>query len=121
MSIGVIDTASFKGVQGVEEVRRNTEDSLKRYTALAKNWGLASDYRVGFGTEVVAEAEKICLELAKEYPRAIIFAGKLIFENEHWYHRILHNETAYQMQKKLQFLGLNSMVLPVRVLSTPQS
>jgi amino acid transporter len=119
MSIGVVDTASFKGVQGVEEVRRRTEESLKRYTALAKNWGLASDYRIGLGTEVVSEAEKICLTLAKEYPRAIIFAGKLIFQNEHWFHRILHNETAYQMQKKFQFLGLNSMVLPVRILSEP--
>ena len=31
MSIGVIDTSSFKGVQGVEEVRRKTEDRPKGF------------------------------------------------------------------------------------------
>ncbi len=118
ISVGVVDSASFKGVQAVEEVQKETEASLKRYVALAHSFGFASDFRFGIGTEVVTEAEKICVDLSKEYPRAIIFAGKLIFQNEHWFHRMLHNETAYQMQKRLQFLGLNSMVLPVRVLSS---
>ena len=31
--------------------------------------------------------------------------------------RILHNETANQLQRRLQFAGINTMVLPVRVLS----
>ncbi len=118
ISIGVVDSASFKGVQAVEEVQKETEESLKRYVALAHSFGFASDFRAGIGTEVVTEAEQICVNLSKEYPRAIVFAGKLIFQHENWFHRVLHNETAYQMQKRLQFLGLNSMVLPVRVLSS---
>ena len=121
ISIGVVDSASFKGVQAVEEVQKETEESLKRYVALAHSFGFASDFRAGIGTEVVTEAEQICVNLSKEYPRAIVFAGKLIFQHENWFHRVLHNETAYQMQKRLQFLGLNSMVLPVRVLSSVES
>jgi len=42
----------------------------------------------------------------------------LIFEEERWYQKLLHNETAYQLQRKLQFAGLNAMVLPVRVLQS---
>ncbi len=121
ISIGVVDSASFKGVQAVEDVQKETEESLKRYVALAHSFGFASDFRVGIGTEVVTEAEKLCVNLSKEYPRAIVFAGKLIFQHENWFHRVLHNETAYQMQKRLQFLGLNSMVLPVRVLSSVEN
>jgi hypothetical protein len=68
------------------------------------------------GTEVTDEAAQLCLEVAKDYPRALFFAGKLVFEQEHWYQRILHNETAYQIQRRLQFAGLNAMVMPVRVL-----
>jgi len=64
----------------------------------------------------VAEAERLSLEVAKEFPRVVFFAGKLIFEKERWYQRFLHNETAYQLQRRLQFAGLNAMVLPVRVL-----
>ena len=44
-------------------------------------------------------------------------AGKLVFQQERWFQRLLHNETAYQLQRRLQFLGLNAMVLPVRVLA----
>ena len=71
---------------------------------------------MSIGTEAVAEAEKLCMEVAREYPRALFFAGKLVFEKERWYQRLLHNETAYQLQRRLQFAGLNAMVLPVRVM-----
>jgi amino acid transporter len=116
MSVGVIDSATMKGVEEVEQLRRSTEEGLKRYVDLAARLGLRAEYRMSIGTEAVAEAEKLCIEVAKAYPRAMFFAGKLVFEQERWYQRLLHNETAYQLQRRLQFAGLNAMVLPVRVL-----
>jgi amino acid transporter len=116
VSVGVIDSATMKGVEEVEHVRQHTEEGLKRYVDLARRLGLAADYRMAVGTEAVAEAEKLCLEVAREFPRAIFFAGKLVFEQEKWFQRLLHNETAYQLQRRLQFAGLNAMVLPVRVI-----
>jgi hypothetical protein len=107
----------MKGVEEVDHVRQHTEESLKRYVDLARRLGLAADYRMAVGTEAVAEAEKLCLEVAREFPRALFFAGKLVFEQERWFQRLLHNETAYQLQRRLQFAGLNAMVLPVRVLA----
>ncbi len=120
-SVGVIDSATFKGVQEVEEVRRETERSLKEYVETAHRLGLAADYRMSIGTEAVEEAVKLCLEIAKEFPRSVFFAGKLVFEEEKWFQRILHNETAYQLQRRLQFAGLSAMVLPVRVLENPKA
>ena len=117
ISVGVIDTASFHGVEAVDEMRRKTEESLKKYVALANAWGLAADFRYDVGIDVVEEAEKLCHEVAKQYPRSIVFAGKLVFQQERWFQRLLHNETAFQLQRRLQFSGLNAMVLPVRVLS----
>ncbi len=117
ISVGVIDSASFKGVEEVEEMRQHTEESLKRYVELANHWGLAADYRFGIGIEVLEEAEKLCLGVSKEFPRSIVFTGKLVFEQERWFQRLLHNETAYQLQRRLQFAGLNTMVLPVRVMA----
>ena len=116
VSVGVIDSAAMKGVEEVEHVRQQTEESLKRYVDLGQRLGLAADYRFSVGTEAVSEAEKVCLEVAQEFPRSLFFAGKLVFERERWYQRLLHNETAYQLQRRLQFAGLNAMVLPVRVL-----
>ena len=60
---------------------------------------------MAIGTEAVAEAEKLCVEVAREFPRAVFFAGKLVFQKERWYQRLLHNETAYPLQRRLQFAG----------------
>jgi hypothetical protein len=68
------------------------------------------------GTEAISECQRLATDVAKEYQRSIFFAGKLIFEQERWWDRFLHNETAYQIQRRLQFAGLAMVVLPVRVL-----
>ena len=121
ISVGVIDAVSMKGAEEVEHVRERTEGHLKKYVDLARRLGLAADYRMSVGVEVLSEAEKLCREVAKEFPRAMFFANKLIFEEEKWYQRLLHNETAYQLQRRLQFAGLHSMVLPVRMFSIQHS
>jgi hypothetical protein len=115
VSVGVIDSASFVNVEAVDEVRDRTAADLRRYVELAAGQGLAADSRMAVGTEAVATAADLCLQIAAEFPRSLFFAGKLIFERERWYQRLLHNETAYQLQRRLQFAGLNAMVLPVRV------
>jgi len=116
VTVGVIDSATFQGVEEVDRVREQAEDGLKKYVEHAQRLGLPADFRVGMGTEAVAESVRVAEEIAREYPRAIFFAGKLIFERERWFDRLLHNETAYAMQRRLQFAGLQMVVLPVRVL-----
>jgi len=59
--------------------------------------------------------EELCQAAAKEFPRAIVFTGKLIFQEDRWYRRLLHHETAYAIQRHLQFQGVHTMVLPIRV------
>jgi hypothetical protein len=67
------------------------------------------------GTEPVSEAEDLCKEIAKKFPRSTFFAGKLIFQKEKWYQRLLHNETAHAIQTRLQWEGFPVVILPVRV------
>ncbi len=115
VSVNVIDAGTLKGAEEIDRATGQTEESLRRYVDLARNLGVAADYRMGTGTEVLDEAERLCKSIATEFPRSIFFSGKLVFQKEHWYQRLLHNETANQFQRRLQFEGLNSMVLPVRV------
>ena len=116
MSVGLVDSASFQGVDEVERVRAQTQESLKKYVTLAHRIGMPADSRMSMGTEAVSECARLSSEIAKEYPRAVYFAGKLIFERERWFDRFLHNETAFAIQRRLQFAGLQMVVLPVRVL-----
>ena len=116
VSVGVVDSAAMKGIEEVDRVRLRTQTSLEQYVDLAHRLKLAADYRMEVGTEAVAEAEKLCVRIAQEFPRAVFFAGKLVFQKERWFQRLLHNESAYALQRRLQFDGLNAMVMPVRVL-----
>ncbi|HEX9241166.1 MAG TPA: APC family permease [Anaeromyxobacter sp.] len=118
LSVGVIDAAATKGVTEVDELHWRTEEGMRQYVDLAQRLGYRAEYRIAIGVEAVAEAERLCVETAQAFPRAVFHAGKLVFEKERWFQRLLHNETAYQLQRRLQFKGLNAMVLPVRVLSS---
>lgn len=115
ISVGVIDSGNFKGASEVDALKMKTRDSLGRYVGLARRLGLSAEYRFSVGTEVVDEAFKLSLEVVREFPRATFFSGKLLFEERHWYHRILHNETAFAIQHRLQFAGHATVILPVRV------
>jgi amino acid transporter len=115
LSVGVIDAATMKDAEEVERVREDTKRDLERYVRLARGLGLAADYRTSLGVEVLEEAERLCIDLAEDFTKSMFFTSKLIFEEERWYQGLLHNETGYLLQRRLQFAGLTCMVLPVRV------
>ena len=116
ISAAVADSGIFKGAREIEALEHETAASLASYVTWARGHGFRADSRMKLGTEAVETVEQLCLELAKEFPRAIFFTGKLIFQREKWHHRLLHNETAHAIQRRLQFRGLQAIVLPIRVL-----
>jgi len=115
VSVAVYDTGTFKGSAEVDALRQRVEDTLKKYVALAKSLGWNSSYRMAEGLDAVYESSHVCIRIAKEFPRVVFFAGKLIWKRETWLQRILHNETAYQVERRLHWKGLAMSVLPVRV------
>jgi amino acid transporter len=117
VSAAVVDSGVFKGSEEVGRLEDETRSSLERYVAWARGQGMNADYRMAVGTEAVDTATQLCKSIADEYPRAIFFMGKLIFKEEKWYYRLLHNETPNAIQRRLQFDGLQAIVLPIRVLA----
>jgi hypothetical protein len=115
IAVGVVDSGEFKGEHAVPELKRRTEEMLRHYVELAQGLGMPATSRFAIGTEVVAEAEELCMAVAKEFPATTFFAGKMIFQKEQWWHQILHNETALALQKRLQWVGKTMVTLPVRV------
>jgi hypothetical protein len=116
ISVGVVDSGNFKGSVELERLEEETRSNLEKYVQWCRSQGLTADYRMAIATESVEALEALCKEISKEFPRSIVFTGKLIFREEHWYQRLLHNETATALQSRLQFAGLQTIVLPIRVL-----
>ncbi|MBI2826856.1 MAG: APC family permease [Planctomycetia bacterium] len=115
LSVAVVDSGNFKGVDAVDDLRSHTEDALARYVDLARRLGVPAESFMAVGTEPVHELESLCLAIAKKYPKVVFFAGQLLFEQDTWYHRLLHNQTAYSLQRRLQWVGLPMVILPTRV------
>jgi K+ transporter len=118
VSVGVIDSSHFKGATEIEALKTQTVSDLQKYVDFAHRLGFRAEYRFAIGTEAVEQVVKLSEEIRKEFPRAIFYLGQLVFENDRFYHRILHNETAFAIQRRLQFAGLQAIVLPIRVLGS---
>jgi amino acid transporter len=115
VSVAVLDSGSFKGAKEVAALERSVKTGLKRYVDLARRLGIAADYRVVVATDVVESAVGLCKEIRQEFPRSTVFTSQLTFRLEKFYHRMLHNETAFAIQRRLQWDGITTVILPVRV------
>jgi amino acid transporter len=116
VSVGQIDSSKFKGVEEIENLRQSITDGLDRYVDLAQRMGYYSERRYSLGTDRVSELTKICSNIADDFVEPVFFCGKLVFAEENNITRALHNQTALEIQRRLMFAGLNTIVVPVRVL-----
>ncbi len=121
ISVGVIDSGQFKGLREIENLRRAKEGDLKSLVEFANCLGWYAEYRYSPGVELIAELDKLCQSVAQDFPRAAFFAGKLVFERESFFSRLLHNQTPFALERRLYLNGLNMMILPIRVFTSPKS
>ncbi len=115
VSVAVVDSDVFKGAQEVEALEARTREQLEQYERFGQSLGLATASAFAIGTEVAVEAEKLAIGLHKKYPQALAVAGQLVFEEDTLWTRVLHNETAFLVQRRLQHAGVPMVVLPVRL------
>jgi len=115
VSVAVIDSGSFKGIAQLDALEHSVTESLEKYVGLAQRLGFRAEYRMDIGTEVVETAIRICSETNVRYPNCTVFSGQLVFPLPKFYHWILHNQTSFAIQRRLQWEGIKTMILPVRV------
>jgi amino acid transporter len=115
VSVAVIDSGSFKGAEEIEALEASIKAGLEKYVAMAHKLGFAADYRMEVATDVVETVIEVCKDVAVTYPRSTVFTGQLTFRLEKFYHRLLHNETAFAIQRRLQWDGLTTVIMPIRV------
>jgi hypothetical protein len=115
VSVGLVDSGQFKGVQDMQALEDKVRKDLEQYVHLTMRMGFYSEYRYTLGTDLIAELEGICMDLVKEFRRPLVFAGQLVFQRENLFTRSLHHETAFAIQRRLQFTGIQAVILPIRV------
>ncbi len=115
LSVGVVDSGSFKGADTLDDLRKHTAESLAKYVDLVRGWGVPATSFMATGTDAVEELEKLCVQVLKRYPKAIFFTGQLVFQKDTWYQRLLHNQTAFALMRRLQWDRVPMVILPTRL------
>jgi amino acid transporter len=114
-SVGLVDSGQFKGVEDLEALEGKVRHDLEQYVQLSIRMGYYAEYRYTLGTDLIQELEGMCLDLVKEFRKPVVFAGQLVFQRENLFTRSLHHETAFSIQRRLQFAGIQVIILPIRV------
>jgi hypothetical protein len=115
LSVGVVDSAKFKGADAVEQLKHETERDLTKYVEFAHGLGMHAEHHYAIGTDLLDEIVGLCQGIKERYDRPVFFASKLIFPNENLANRLLHNQTPFAVQRRLQFEGLQTVILPIQV------
>ena len=53
--------------------------------------------------------------MRQDFPNSIFFTSKLIFEQENFFTRLLHNQAALVLQQRLHLAGMQMVILPMKV------
>lgn len=115
LSVGEVDAQSYDGQGALRTLRYELENSLRYYVNFCHGHGLAATSYLAFGTDPVEELIKLTDQVIREFPNSVCFASKLIFADEAFFTRWLHNQTAMAIQQQLHLKGQQMVVLPMKV------
>ena len=114
-SVGEIDTEEFGDEARWHALRRDTKKMLKQYVDFCSARKLPATYYHDYGTDVINTVSNLTERISADFPHAVFFAAKLIFERENIFTQMLHNQTAYMLQKKLHNKSQNLIIMPMKI------
>jgi len=115
VQVGVLDAGNFKGADEVENLRSHSQEQVQKFVSYMGKRGFYAEAHVALGTDIVEEAAKLCVVIADKFPQAQFFAGQLVFKDESFATRWLHNHTVFELQRRLYQHGRAMLILPIQV------
>jgi len=115
LQVGVIDAGNFKGYSEMESLQTAVEKDLNKYVVFMKSQGYYAEGSWSLGIEVVQEVVDLADTVNKQFPNAVFFGGQLVFAEDNWTNRLLHNYTVFAIQRRFYQKGIPFMILPIKV------
>jgi hypothetical protein len=77
--------------------------------------GFYAEGYCSIAVDVVDEVADLAPKILKTYPQAVFFGGQLVFPNNTFFTRWLHNQTIFAIQERLYQQGMLVVIMPIRV------
>jgi len=110
-----VDAQAYGGEGEIERLRASSTRTLDDFVAFCRSHGIPATSRLAFGTDPVETLTKMCRELSAEFPHAVFFTSRLVFKADNLFTRLLHNQAALAIQRRLHFDGLQMVILPMKL------
>jgi hypothetical protein len=115
LEVGVIDAGIFKGSEALACLSDQVKGDLDQYVELVKRRGFYGEGMCAIGVDVIEEVIKSTPQIMEKFPNTIFVGGQLVFPEDTILSRLLHNYTAFALQRRLYHQGIPFMLLPIRV------
>lgn len=115
ISVAEVDSASFGEDTVWQQRRRDVKKSLKYYVNYCNQHNHAATFYLDYCTDVVGKLTDVAEKVIADFPNCVFFGSKLIFDNESIFKQMLHNQTAYMIQRRLHTMNKPMIILPIRV------
>lgn len=115
LQVGTVDAGNFKGAAELESLSVHTRAEAERYASWARTHGYAAATVTAIGHDVTGEIMALAAQTRMQFANSVFFAGQLLFANETRLNRLLHNYTAWVLQRRFFVANLPFVILPIRV------
>lgn len=116
LTSGEIDSEAFaQDIMLKKEYRKDLNQIIENYRFFCSESNLPSDGLFSYGVDETQELIRLGKQVEQNYPNCIFFASKLVFVDESWWTRLLHNNTVEVLQRKLHLQGKQMVILPMKV------
>ncbi len=110
-----VDSQSFGGREDMESMKVDANSALSYFVNFCNSKGWAAKSYLGFGTDPIEEFTRLAQRVQAEFPNCIFFTSKLVFNNENWFVRLLHNQAATVLQRRFHLRGMQMVILPMKL------
>lgn len=116
LTSGEIDSATLATDEVFKnQYRKDLNTIIERYKFFCSEHNLQSEGLFSYGVDEIAELIKLTEYIQQDYPDCVFFASKLVFVDETWWSRLLHNNTVTLLQRHLHLQGKQMVILPMKI------
>ncbi|MBI4293513.1 MAG: amino acid permease [Betaproteobacteria bacterium] len=110
-----VDAQSYGGREQLAAMKTEANAALSYFVNFCNSKGWAAKSFLSFGTDSIDEATRLAERVQADYPGAIFFTSKLIFERENLFIRLLHNQAPNVLQRRFHLRGMQMVILPLKL------
>ncbi|MBX9704902.1 MAG: APC family permease [Gammaproteobacteria bacterium] len=115
IDVDIIDSFSMVGRNNIKQLELKAKENIDYLAAFCRDHSIPVQTYCELTTDYLDKIREIIKKITGTYKNCTFFASQLVFPGNDWVQKLIYNRVITPIQFELYSMGLNMMVLPVRV------